>query len=177
MIYIAHLVKCVICGEQFDRDKVQAVKISARRYAHHRCKPDGELVAMEEKPPADPDLLALEEYIKKLFNIDFINPRIRKQINEYHQNLGFSYSGMLKTLYWFFEIQNNPIDKANGSIGIIPWAYQSARDYYKIIYQAQQANKEKDIKNYKPKVIQMKMASPRREKPKIKLFNIDFLED
>lgn len=177
MIYIAHLVKCTICGEQFDRDKVQAVKVGARRYAHHRCKPDGELVAMEAKPPADPDLLRLEEYIKKIFQIDFINPRIKKQINEYHQNLGFTYSGMLKTLYWFFEIQNNSIEKANGGIGIIPWAYQNARDYYKTMYQAQQINKEKNIEEFKPKIIKMTIHSPKREKPKIKLFNIDFLEE
>ena len=128
---------------------------------------------MEAKPPADPGLLELEEYIKKLFKIDFIDPRIRKQINEYHQKLGFSYSGMYKTLYWFFEIQNNPIEKANGGIGIIPWTYQDARKYYKMIYQAQQLNKEKNIDNFKPKIVKINMASPKREKPKIKLFNLE----
>lgn len=177
MIVIAHLVKCAICGEQFDRDKVQAVKISARRYAHHRCKPDGELVAMEAKPPADPDLLELEGYIKKLFNVDYINPRIRKQINQYYQEMNFSYSGMLKTLIWYFEIQGNSIEKANGGIGIIPYVYQDARNYYKAIHLARLLNEQKNIQDYKPRIIQISMAAPKREKPKIKLFNIDFLED
>ena len=61
---MAHNVKCVICNKTFDRDKIQAVKVSARRYAHHSCKPDGELVPLVVKAE-DPDLTALKEYAKK----------------------------------------------------------------------------------------------------------------
>ena len=78
---MAHLVKCAVCGEQFDRDKIQAVKYSARRYAHYKCKPDGELVPLAEQK--DPDLIKLEEYIKQLLNDTYVHPRVKKQINEF----------------------------------------------------------------------------------------------
>ena len=61
---MAHLVKCTVCGKQFDRDKIQAVRSGARRYAHYSCKPDGELVPLAN--PIDEDLLELEDYIDKL---------------------------------------------------------------------------------------------------------------
>ena len=39
---MAHMVICTVCGKRFDRDKIQAVKSGARRYAHQSCMPDGE---------------------------------------------------------------------------------------------------------------------------------------
>ena len=47
---MAHNVKCAVCGETFDRDKIQAVRHGARRYAHLRCCPNGELVTTETDP-------------------------------------------------------------------------------------------------------------------------------
>ena len=41
---MAHIVKCAVCGNKFDRDKVQAVKVGARRYAHYSCCKEGELI-------------------------------------------------------------------------------------------------------------------------------------
>ena len=41
---MAHYCICTVCNQRFDRDKVQAVKSSARRYAHLRCMPNGEKV-------------------------------------------------------------------------------------------------------------------------------------
>ena len=36
---MAHKVKCYYCGKEFDRDKEEAVKVGARRYAHKTCSP------------------------------------------------------------------------------------------------------------------------------------------
>ena len=33
---MAHMVKCKVCGKSFDRDKIQAVKVGANRYAHFK---------------------------------------------------------------------------------------------------------------------------------------------
>ena len=55
---MAHYVICSICGKRFDRDKVQAVKSSARRYAHQSCCPQGEIVPL---PQVDEDLQKLNE--------------------------------------------------------------------------------------------------------------------
>lgn len=111
------MVKCSVCGERFDRDKVPAVKTGARRYAHLRCCPDGERVELEEAP-IDNDLEQLENYIKQLLNEDYINARVRKQLKNFKEEYGYSYSGMLKSLVYFYEVQKNSKSKANGGIGM-----------------------------------------------------------
>ena len=58
----AHKVKCAICGEIFDLNKIQGVRHGARRYAHQECYPEGELVPLPEETP---------EY-KNLKSLDFI---------------------------------------------------------------------------------------------------------
>ena len=46
---MSHPVICSICGKKFDRDREQSVKTGARRYAHYKCEPTGELVPLPEK--------------------------------------------------------------------------------------------------------------------------------
>ena len=65
---------------------------------------------------------------------------------------------MLKTLIWWFDIKGNSIEKANGGIGIIPYVYQQACDYYYTLFLAKTANKNKDLSiynNHKIKTIQI----------------------
>ena len=171
---MSHIVKCVICGEQFNRDKIQAVKISARRYAHHACKPDGELVPLEEK---DPDLVKLEEYIKALMQEDFIGPRVRKQIKDFQEQYSYSYSGMLKSLIYFYEVKGN--SKANADkygIGIIPYVYKDAYNYYYDLFLAKSRNDNKDITEVTSKVKEITIKLPVVKMP-MKLFNLDEEEE
>lgn len=172
---MAHNVKCAICGETFDRDKIQAVKHGARRYAHLRCNPSGEVVALAETDPEKikelQALTDLETYAKELLQDDFNPARVRKQINEYHQKYGYSYDGMKKTLIYWYEIKGQSKEKANGGIGIIPFIFNDARNYYYSLYMAQLANK--DIQpGYRPKVKEIEIESPRAEIKRLKLFNI-----
>jgi hypothetical protein len=171
---MAHNVKCAICGETFDRDKIQAVKHGARRYAHLRCNPAGELVTSEvdpEKIKEQQALNDLEMYAKELLQDDYNPARVRKQINDYHQRYGYSYDGMKKTLIYWYEIKGQSKEKANGGIGIIPFIFNDAKNYYYSLYLAQIANK--DIQpGYRPEVKEIEIISPRVEIKKLRLFNI-----
>lgn len=172
---MAHYVICSICKQRFDRDKVQAVKTGARRYAHHRCKPDGELVPLLEQE-IDEDLIALEDYIKKLLKEDFVNARVRKQIKDFQQQYGYSYSGMLKSLVYFYEVKGNSTEKANGGIGIVPFVYKDAYNYYYDLFLAKQQNKEKDVKTMTHKIKEITIKLPTVNIPK-KLFDLDDEEE
>lgn len=156
---MAHLVKCTICGKQFDRDKIQAVKAGARRYAHQVCFPEGEIVPLPN--PIDEEQLKLEEYIMQLLGNSYNPARVKKQIKEYKETYGYTYSGMLKTLIWFYEIKGNSKDKANGGIGIIPFVYQDASNYYYSMYLAKIANQDKDITLYASQIKEIEIESPR----------------
>lgn len=168
---MAHMVKCTVCGESFDRDKIQAVKSGARRYAHYTCLPEGELVPLPNAV-VDQDLVDLENYIKNLLGDDYNPARVKKQIKDYKNEYNYSYSGMLKALVWFYEIKGNSIEKANGGIGILPFVYQDAYNYYYSLYLAQLVNEEKDVNQYKTKVREIVIKSPSVAEKPIRLFDL-----
>lgn len=166
---MAHIVTCVYCKEKFDRDKLPTVQISARRYAHADCAQKHE----EEKSQEEKDLETLEKYIMELLNEPYVNARVRKQIKEYRTQYNYTYSGMLKTLIWFYEIKGNSTDKANGGIGIIPFVYKDASEYYYSLYLAKIANQDKNLDDYKPIVKEIEIKSPRAYLKPPRLFKFE----
>lgn len=170
---MAHKVICGKCGKQFDRDVEQAVKISARRYAHYACFPEGELVPLPQKKEKqeDPDLVKLKDYISKLYGDKANWALIMKQIKKFHTEKNFSYSGMLKSLVYFYDVQKNSIDGSNGGIGIIEYCYQAAYQYYYNLFIIQSQNKGKDIPSIVTKVKEVTIPIPRVPKKKGKFFH------
>lgn len=160
-------VKCKYCGAQFDRNSVPCVKVDSRRYAHLKCAEECQAVLTQDEL----DYAELEKYIKKLFNIQVVSAKIKKQIKDFRQEYNYTYTGMLKTLYWWFEVRKNSIDQAQGGIGIIPFVYNEACQYYYSIYLAEMVNRE--IKEYTPKVQEIIIGSPRVKPNPKRLFNLD----
>ena len=165
---MARYVTCSICKERFDRDKYPAVLVSSRRYAHALC---AGTLSPEEQERED-----LEQYIIKLFNLEHMDGRITLQIQKYLQDHPeYSYSGIKRTLEYFYEIKKNPLDKSNGGIGIVPWVYEEAKRYYYNQWLLSQKNEEKDIAAYVPKVREIIIKPPKREPRKQKIFT--FLDE
>lgn len=166
------LVKCLYCGEQFDRNDSsnEFVKIN-RRYAHKKCSEEYNASLTQEQK----DLNNLIEYIKELLGDDYNFMKVKKQIEDYHKKYDYTYSGMLRSLIWFYEVKNNSIDKANGGIGIIPFIYNDAYKYYYNIFLAQQKNQ--NVENYQVTVHEITIPSPRMYVRPPRLFNLDDEED
>ena len=164
---MSHIVKCAICQKTFDRDKIQAVKHGARRYSHYECEPTGEKVPLIKK---DEDLQKLLEYINILFKGQQNQAKVNQSIKKFHNEFGYSYSGIQKALYYFYEIKHNSIDKANGGISIVPFVYKDAYNYYYDLFMAQQRNENK--KPFIEKVREIIIKPPKVEKP-VKLFDLD----
>lgn len=168
---MAHKVKCYYCGKIFDRDKEPWVKVSERRYAHKNCAISKEEIMSQEQK----DKEALYSYIMELFGTEYVEPRIQKQISSYIEQYNYSYSGIQKSLKYFYEIKGNPIEKANGGIGIVPYVYKRAFDYYYSLWQAQQKNVTKVVTDYVPVIKEIIIANPQRKVKKRKLFS--FLDE
>lgn len=171
------MVTCAVCGNRFDRDKVQAVKVSARRYAHLTCQPDGEIVPLlDSKPKVKAEKEKTDEekildYITELFGKENINyGAVRRNLKDYREKYEYSDSGMLKSLHYWYDVKHNDPKKANGNIAIIPYVYAAARTYYYNIWQANKLNSALDISDYVPKVKEVHIKSPRVEVKKRKLF-------
>ena len=168
---MSHFVTCVYCKQKFDRDRLPFIQVSARRYAHQECS----LTEDEKKNKEEQDKIDLENYIMSLFKTDYIDAKIRKQIKQYKEEYNYTYSGIRKALVYFFEIKGNSIEKANGGIGIVPYVYQQAYNYYLALWQAQQKNQDKIIVDYIPKVKEIIIPKPQRKIKKQNLFT--FLDE
>ena len=115
---------------------------------------------------------ALIDAVKNAFKGDIILPaKIAKQIRDYRIQYGYTFSGILGTLVYWYEVKQAQIDKANGGIGIVPYVYDQAKEYYMKIHQANALNE--NVKNYKAKVFEITIAPPEREVRQPRLFNIE----
>ena len=141
--------------------------INSRRYAHLTCVEKNK----KEKTKEEIDKENLQNYVKQLFGISKLSAKINKQIDKFIKENQYTYSGIHRSLIYFYEIKKNPIDKANEGLGIVPWIYEDARRYYYELWLAQQKNTDKKIDDYKPKEIIIKIPPPERKVKKRKFFN------
>lgn len=159
---MSHYVKCPKCGETFDRDIIQAVRINGRRYGHAKCYPDNNnFVPLVEKKISEEQ--KIKNYAKSILKEQYVAARVNKQIKDFLAE-GYTASGILKTLIYWYEIKHNDISKAMGGIGIVPYVYKQALDYYYNLYLAEMANIDKDINEYRPKEIFISIDLPKKEK-------------
>lgn len=153
------MVKCFYCGESFDANAEPFIKPNSRRYAHKECAEDAEA----KKTKEERDKEALEEYIKKLFGIEALTPKINRQIKDYREKNNYSYSGIYKALKYSFEVRGNSIEKANGGIGIVGYVYDQSNLYYRALWEAQQKNEDIKIEKYVLPVREVRIPIPDRK--------------
>ena len=161
------LVKCKFCGQQFDRNdpNIKNIKIG-RRYAHQECYDAQDAEVLQEQK----DLEELIIYISHLLGEDFEYVKTQRQVELYKSKHNFSYSGMLKALKWYYEIQNGSKEEANGGIGILPYIYEKAYKYYFDLYQKQQHNAA--AAPYNLSIQSVSIPSPRAPAAPLKLFDL-----
>ena len=148
---MARLVKCKYCGISFDRDTEEWVTVG-NRYAHSSCVA-ARLKSLEQRKQ--------EEELERAQNInqyhevlDFAknnieNPNyalIQKQLRDFIDNKGYSYSGICKTLTYCKDIAKLKFNQGNGGIGIVPYYYDKAKAYYYQLYITTKQNEAKEVK-------------------------------
>lgn len=116
----------------------------------------------------------LYKYCKQLFGDEYNYVLTEKLINKYLKENNYTYSGIYKTLKWWYEIEGNSTDKAGGTIGIVPYAFNQARQYYYKLYLAQQQNK--NIKEWRPVTRSVEVSSFDPFKRPPRLINIDDID-
>lgn len=150
-----HMVICPHCNQRFDANEEEFV-LKSRRYWHKECFEKAE----SEKTQEQRDEEALYAYCSQLFGKSFNFLATKRLIAKYKTESKFTYSGMLRTLKYWYEIKGNSTDKANGTVGIIPYAYNDAYNYWYSIWLANQNNKPTILKTYEPKVIEITIPEP-----------------
>lgn len=167
-------VKCPYCNEYFDRDSEPYILIG-RRYAHPGCAAKAE----QEKPQLEKDKDEVYEVCKRIFGKELSYMTTMRLFEKYIDPNGkykFTTSGVIRTLVYYYEILKNPVTKeANNTIGIVPFVYQQAYDYYFKIWEAQESNKNISFEEFKPKEVVINIPDPKCEVKKRKLFS--FLDE
>ena len=99
---------------------------------------------------------------------------INKQIKKYKEENGYSYSGILKSLVYFYDVKHNSKEKANNAISIVPYIYQDAYNYYYSLFLAQQATQDKTLIT---KVKEIIIKPPKMRGTKQQFFDLGEWED
>lgn len=166
---MARYVICKVCNVRFDREKEEAVPAGGRRYAHAKC--------MEGYEPSDDEknLTALHDYLKGLFKEGYSYLPLSKEIEKYlTEPFNYTYTGILKSLVYWYEVKGNSLEKANNRIGIVPYIYEDAKKYYYALYLANLQNIDKDLEEIKqPKIRVVKIKPPPKHLPVFRLFDLD----
>lgn len=89
----------------------------------------------------------LIQYIKELFG-EYANwGLINKQLKQYDEEYGYTYSGIFKCLKYWLEDKHHDVTSLNGHIGIVASIYGEVKTYYKEKWQVNELNKNKSFKN------------------------------
>lgn len=161
-------VVCVYCKKPMSKKDADCVMVGNGKYVHAACQ------ALEENREKT-DREQLEDYIKELFQVSYIEPRVKAQIKKYVEEFNYTYSGIRKALIYHYEIKGGDKSKANGGIGIVPYVYQNAYEYHYNLWLAQQKNKDVKIELYTPKIKEITIPRPQRKIKKRPLFT--FLDE
>lgn len=116
------MVKCIYCQERFDKEKTKHISVSPRRYAHLQC----------EKPENEFTFEGIMQYSRIILGENANFSKIGKQIKTF-VNDGLKYQGIYLTIKYWYEIKKNSTERANGGIGIVPFVYREAEQYWKSV--------------------------------------------
>lgn len=170
-----HMVKCLYCGEVFNakpnEEGVVWYKPRSNRYAHIKCGKE----QSEQQTAEDKAFDELYRYVQKEQGSNFNFVQFKKVTDAWIKDYKYTYSGMLKSLLYFYEIKGNSKEKLReGSIGIIPFCYNQAYNYYYEIYLASQKAGSGDYNTSLKREIEIDAPVAKVLPPK--LFNLD-MED
>lgn len=149
------MAKCPECERNVDRNIEPFVTHSKRHY-HEACYQQFQLRGQHRDE--------LIRYICELYRIQTPNGFMLKQIKEFQDDYGYTLKGMELALRYFHDIEGNSVD-AKG-IGIVPYIYEDARDYYRRMSDVKKASRNV-VEMQEEKVEVVKFSNRNRRKSKI----------
>lgn len=84
---------------------------------------------------------SLFEYIKEVYHAERVSPAVYTQAKRFHENAGYSYSGMEKAFRYFTEIKKGKLG-IDQNLGILPYIWEEAKNYYYQLWLIENQNSE-----------------------------------
>lgn len=175
--------KCVICGEPILSEE-DSIPYKEKKHAHIKCfdlnmkilgnqkqeklaeKAEEKQKKSKTKTKIKPvtelkDGLTDEEYNEKMLVVNYAKQILEVEtlptsffaiLNNNMTKYGHTYIGIYQTLKYLNEIEKR--DLVDNPLGLVPFYYDKALDFYKEIERVEADNKDKDIsKMYKEKIV------------------------
>lgn len=161
------------CYEVYEQEEKEKERLKQEEAEKKKAEKEAKAKASAERKKA---IGPLYDYICKIFHYDEVPARIIIQIRQMQKEYGFTESGILKTLQYFYEVKQGTFTKANGGIGIVPYVYDEAKKFYYRIYLAQQGNTNKSL-NQLITTENITIKAPKRKGRKRKLMNVQLSEE
>jgi len=146
-----------------------STKESGKNYKGKKYHPQCFEKMLDDIESGDDDQKELNDYICKLFNIKTITPLMSSQIQSFTDTKGYTLKGIHGSLYYFFNIEGNEIGEDIKGIGIVPFVYDDAKDFFESIKKAKETNSK--FKNM-PKTSNVKIKRPDTSVNKIDISKI-----
>lgn len=144
------VVTCGGCGLKFNRSLEEAEFIKSKWY-HKGCA-----ITKHEK-------MELDAYICKLFGLKTAGPMNNILIKKFREQMGYNYNGMLNALKYYYEVKKRSTNRAEERVGIIPYVYQEAQEYYQRIEEQTRRIGDRAVET-KAEEIQITLCSSEPEK-------------
>lgn len=155
-------VKCRVCGETFIRELTDYVKDGTNRYSHRACVEKRGAEAQAEVQAET----QVYDYLKKIFKLQATIPTLHWQIQKFLQS-GYTYQGIYKALTYWFDVKHNKPNLTDPNIGIVPYIYNEAHNFYADLLLAQAKNDAVPIIQEQETVWEVHIPPPQRH-PKIR---------
>lgn len=151
---------CPVCEKAIGNDPCIQYK---GRYYHYACHE--QKIQREE----------LLDYICKLYGFKGPGPKIFRQIKKYlTDNPSWTHLGIQQALMYFYEVKHNSVEKANEGIGIVPYVYNEAQQYY-AAQEARQKRVAEQLRNSLETTQQSVVINVDKSKKSKKEYNLDNL--
>lgn len=127
---MSHKVKCRVCGIQFDTDtlnKEDWLMPSKNFYYHARCYNDWKVNSNH----SDEEWIDLiYDFIARDLKVSYDFHMCEAQRKKYLSQNKYTNKGIYFSLKYFYELKKGDWSKGNGGIGIIPFIYKEATEYW-----------------------------------------------
>lgn len=152
--------RCPYCYK-VERGSEDHVKYNNKNY-HKSC---GQLQKEKDE---------LVAYLCFIFGLKAPGPTITRQINTFIDKYHYTYTGMKQALQYFYEVKHNKDknDIDNKSIGIIPYIYGEAQEYFNNLEIKKERLRRQGKNISEDNVVIVKMQDKQIKRPRYNLEDI-----
>ena len=176
-----HMVMCRVCRKTFDAndENEKWVMPSRNWYFHEQCYNDWK---KNTDNATDEDwMMLIYDFIARDLKGDYNWHICENQRKKFLKENKFTNKGIYFTLKYFYEIKKNPWSKSNGSLGIVPYVYKEATEYWTNLEWKKRgfmkALEEQIFERANRDVIHLKRPTTQKHKAKYDLNDIEGAEE